>query len=270
MNIVLSKKEDPAWLESSRLPKIAGTVILLQGDDPSYRISVPAPLLVACSPLVRNILSFDHLPPAFNTPIISIPSASVDILECVGEMMVSQTAIMDNFRLGGVREVFKMIGIGDLRDSENVDSDFGKSNVDTVEQEDKHSVKLEIIVKLEDTDFLHARHGQTGEGELASLSSFGLDQSYQSREVNPRFLIKKQLPIRNVKLKQAVNLNANCLEKTAVKEGKKTDKCPHCDKTLCHTSLKRHVLTVHKQLKKTCAECGKKVANLSKHRKHCA
>ena len=95
---MLQLKKDPAWFKS--FPFNAGTVILLQGDDPDCQVSVPAALLIAISPLVRNILSAGHLPPAFSTPAISFPSVSVDILETVGEMLVSGNASMDMTRVG--------------------------------------------------------------------------------------------------------------------------------------------------------------------------
>ena len=95
------------------MPLYAEPVIMLQGDDPDCHVSFPVPLLVAISPLVRNILSDDHLPPAFSTPVISIPSLSVDILESVREILVSGMASMDMTRLCGVRELFRMIGIED-------------------------------------------------------------------------------------------------------------------------------------------------------------
>ena len=104
-------KKYPAWLKS--VPLYAEPVIMLQGDDPDCHVSFPVPLLVAISPLVRNILSDDHLPPAFSTPVISIPSLSVDILESVREILVSGMASMDMTRLCGVRELFRMIGIED-------------------------------------------------------------------------------------------------------------------------------------------------------------
>ena len=60
---------------------------------------------------MRHIISADHLPSAFSTPVISIPSASLDILESVGKLMISGLASVDMARQCGVREVLKMMGI---------------------------------------------------------------------------------------------------------------------------------------------------------------
>ena len=88
MSALLHLNRDPSWPKS--LPRqTAGSVILLQGDASDSQVSVPAALLLASSSLVRNILSDGHLPPAYSTPVISISSVSADILECVGEMLVS-------------------------------------------------------------------------------------------------------------------------------------------------------------------------------------
>ena len=150
MSNVLKLKRDPAWFKS--LPLIADTMIFLQGDVPDRQVPVPAALLVAISPLVRNILSNGHLPPAFSTPIISIPSVSLDTLESVGEMLVSGMVMVDKSRIWKVRKLFKMMGIvfqtEREEDFENEDAVIDKVKENTKDKQDA----LENLVNTKSED----------------------------------------------------------------------------------------------------------------------
>ena len=208
------KREDPAWLKSIQF--IGETVILLQGDDPDSRVSVSAALLVAISPLVRNILANGHLPPSFSTPVISFPSVSVDILERVGEMLVSEMASMDMNRLCGVREVFDIMGIEDwmvIQGESNFDKDNNNTWRDLVQEKtvddldvfencvtiksedcikeggiDFEDATLDIVVKLENE--INLENSVFSRGQ-SSQSGLELEKSEDENCENPVFLLKQ-------------------------------------------------------------------------------
>jgi len=148
MSQVLHLKRDPAWLSSSS-PLDFDSAILLQGDAQDGQVSVPAALLVASSPLVRNILSAGHLPPSFSTPIISIPSVSVDVLVSVVEMLVLRMASMDRTKLSKVRAVFEMMGI-DIKTEIVLDNLVSVVHENCIQagQMESENVNLEVVKKV--------------------------------------------------------------------------------------------------------------------------
>ena len=82
-------KRDAVWLESLPMSDTSGTIVLLSGDG--CQVVVPAVLLLAASPLVRNMLT-DHLPPIYSPIFLSLPAVTGDVLQVVGEILSSGTA----------------------------------------------------------------------------------------------------------------------------------------------------------------------------------
>jgi len=104
-------KQDVVWIESLPLSEPSDRIILLGGDG--GQVAVPGVLLLAVSPLARNILC-DHLPPPYSPIVISIPAVTGDVLQVVGDILATGTAagvteeIMDK-----VEEVFKALELLD-------------------------------------------------------------------------------------------------------------------------------------------------------------
>ena len=102
-------RRDAVWLESLHTADHAVTLLLLGGDG--HQVAVPAPLLLAASPLVRNILT-DHLPPAYSQCFLSLPSATEDVLEVVRDILATGVAAgAHKDRIDEVRQVFDMLGV---------------------------------------------------------------------------------------------------------------------------------------------------------------
>ena len=90
---VLSR--DPDWLESLTDRNTSCVIRLLGGDG--VQVEIPATLLLATSPLVRNILSdSNHLHPVYSLPVISIPSVTGAGLETAGEVLATGVAWVNN------------------------------------------------------------------------------------------------------------------------------------------------------------------------------
>eukprot|EP00092_Neocalanus_flemingeri_P014331 GFUD01015455.1.p1 GENE.GFUD01015455.1~~GFUD01015455.1.p1 ORF type:complete len:466 (+),score=101.55 GFUD01015455.1:44-1441(+) len=102
-------KRDPVWLESLTLSNTSSVVKLLSSDG--CKITVPAALLLATSPLVRAVLSADHCPPAYIEPVISLPSVTGDVLKVVQRILATGIGIVSPERQIEVKEAFKMLRI---------------------------------------------------------------------------------------------------------------------------------------------------------------
>jgi len=114
MSLIFKVDGDPFWLEP-QASSYAETVIRLRGDGadvPGHPVDVPAVLLLAVSPLLRSILSADHLPPAYQQPAISLPSVTCQALQTVRELFVSGEVSVDkSTNVTEIQSVFKMLGI---------------------------------------------------------------------------------------------------------------------------------------------------------------
>ena len=158
MNYIL--KHDLVWLGS--LPRVAdpsATVLLIGGNG--HQIAVPVPLLLAASPLVRNILT-DHLPPAYSPCCFSIPTASGDVLQLVGDILTTGTAADkhdENIEI--IKQVLGMLGIEaslDVCSFENKNAgcplDGIVEVIDNIVVSESHEeeIKLEVTVTLEEKD----------------------------------------------------------------------------------------------------------------------
>jgi len=268
---MLNLKKDPAWF-SSLLPLPSEVVILLQGDGPERQVSVPAALLVASSPLVRNILSVGHLPPAFSIPVICIPSVSADILVGVVEMLVLGTISMDRTGCCQVMEVFKMMGIAFETEvtknnlnmkildnvSEEVDNpDCLEKLVGVVPEEwfqdgqiNSENVKLEINVKLE-KDLQ----------ECPSPDLMPIDQA--ERQLN---LSKKETRginrekgkdiMKKIKRQKNMAVSSNVDQEKDLMVATKQS-CPQCGKMISIQNMNKHIMRMHVKETEQCPHCDK-------------
>ena len=88
MNLIL--KRDPVRLQCLPAPDASAALILLLGGD-GQQVAVPAPLLLAASPLVKSILT-GHLPPAYSPCCLSLPATTVDVLQVFGDIIATGAA----------------------------------------------------------------------------------------------------------------------------------------------------------------------------------
>jgi len=166
MSSIFKLRRDPNWVKYGHLH--TGSVILLYGDDPNCQVSVsvPVPILVACSPLVRNIImDADHLPPSLSKTTISFPSFSSEILDYFREMLVSGTACMDMASLSGVREVFKMLEIEGWLSIET----------DCVPQSSEDLVEFDILKKMKTENCCYG-------GQIESVSENDIEMQAEAKE----------------------------------------------------------------------------------------
>jgi len=106
---VLKRDREAVWLESLPTSDASG-VILLLGEN-SSTVAVPTALLLAASPLVRKILSVtDHLPPVYSPVYLSLPAATLGVLEVVRDILVKgATAFVTEEQVREVRQIFQML-----------------------------------------------------------------------------------------------------------------------------------------------------------------
>ena len=107
MNLIL--KRDPVWLGCLPSPNASPTLLLLGGD--SQQVAVPAPLLLAVSPLVRSILAH-LLPPAYSPCILSIPTVTEEVLHVMVDILATGAAGGEHMdKIEDVGTVFEMLGV---------------------------------------------------------------------------------------------------------------------------------------------------------------
>jgi len=158
MNVIF--KRDPVWLESLPNPHASPTLLLLLGGD-GQQVAVPAPVLLAASPLVRSILT-DLLPPAYGPCFLSLPAVTGEVLCVVVDILTTGEVVVgeceDNIE--EVKEVFGMLGVDALLVSCHVESvPVGQVldrelKVENSEETDfslneENKIKFEVIVKIE-------------------------------------------------------------------------------------------------------------------------
>ena len=107
MNLIL--KRDPVWLECLPTPDVSANLLLLGGDG--QQVVVPAPLLLAASPVVRSILTY-HLPPAYSPCCLSLPAVTGDVLQVFGDILATGAAAgTHEDKIEEVMQVFEMLGV---------------------------------------------------------------------------------------------------------------------------------------------------------------
>jgi len=158
MNLIL--KRDPVWLESLPSPNASPTLLLLGGDG--QQVAVPAPLVLAASPLVRSILT-DLPPPAYSPCLLSIPGVTEEVLHVVVAILATGAAGGEHRdKIENVRQVFEMLGIEVSVSLVNCPVDSGQAGwpldrsvkVENVEGSDisldEKNIKVEAILKTEE------------------------------------------------------------------------------------------------------------------------
>ena len=158
MNLIL--KNDPVWLGSLPTPDDCTTLVLIGGDG--HQVAVPAPLLLAVSPLVRSILT-GLLPPVYCPCFLSFP-ATGDVLQVVKDILTTGTVAGDNVEeVEEVRQVLGMLEVEALIVSYQFESiQVGQVFERFIKEEHSievpdislgdEEVKIEIIVKIEDNE----------------------------------------------------------------------------------------------------------------------
>jgi hypothetical protein len=195
MNQIL--KRDPVWLGSLPAPDVSTTLVLIGGDG--HQVSVPAPLLlIAVSPLVRNILT-DLLPPAYCPCFLSLPTSG-EVLQIVRDILTTGTVAGDHVEeVEEVRQVLGMLGVEAMivnyqLESIQVSQVLGRDIKEEVSTEGPdislgdEKVKMEVIVKIEDKENtnIEADHGSDTFGHslkpknVATKSSLNLKSHYNS------------------------------------------------------------------------------------------
>jgi len=167
-----------AWLESLPTCNAKPNILLLSGDG--QQVPVPAPLLLAASPLVRSILT-GLLPPAYSQCIISLPSATGDMLLVFADILTKGIVAADNSDIvGELKQIMRMLGIeASLVSpwSEEVDTTHmcevgeGEESTQELSATNLHEdiVQYEIIVKLEEKE---TDSGLDCDGSNSSEDSF--------------------------------------------------------------------------------------------------
>jgi len=109
MTIILKQDAGPVWLGSLPSPPASPTLLLLGGNG--QQVAVPAPLILAVSPLVRSIF-IDLLPPAFAPCILSLPDVTSKVLHVVVDILDTGELVGEHEDdIEEVRKVFKMLGV---------------------------------------------------------------------------------------------------------------------------------------------------------------
>jgi len=287
MNFIL--KRDPVWLASLPSHNASPSLLLLGGDG--QQVAVPAPLLLAVSPLVRSILT-DLLPPAYSPCFLSLPAVTEDILHVMVDILATGSAGGEHMdKIEDVRQVCGMLGVEVSLVSCQVDSRQAKPEFDrsfTVEDSseagidfplDEKNIKLEVIVKTEDKNADDEKSRATRKGFYQQIlakkcpkipcnfcpQEFTLkrnlmrhiksahDQIRMSCKLCPqKFTQKSSLVIHIKSVHDQIKFNCQlCPQKFSQKQG-----------------LVRHIKSVHERIKFPCNLCSQKFTqkrNLVKH-----
>ena len=232
-------KRDLVWLGSFPLNADPSATVLLIGEN-GHQVAVSASLLLAASPLVRNILT-DHLPPACSPCCFSIPAASGDVLQLVWDIMTTGKATGDHGeRIEEVKQVFKSLGVeasivcgspgkkstDPLLDRKMEVEDFMGVSEESVQEE---KVKLEVIVKLEEKYISKLNHDDNPDG-FQGLTSVKIPASKSC-------LCGRKKP------------------KTAFVDKKIKIPCNLCSREFTVYGLKKHHASVHSKKTILCTLC---------------
>jgi len=235
MNLIL--KHAPVWLGSVHPPDGRATLVLMGGDG--HQVAVPAPLLLAVSPLVRSILR-DLLPPPYCPCFLSLP-ATGEVLEVVRDILTTGKVAGHHVNeVEEVRQVLGILGVEAMIVSYQIESiqvgqvferdvkeDFSTDGPHNSLVEEK--VKMEVIVKVEDRENI-----VEADEELNKLG--------QS--------LKSNICPQTLKLKQTLSQHVKSIN------GEGEIACNLCSKTFTQKgNLVTHVNSVHEQIKIKCNLC---------------
>ena len=143
-------KRDPVWLDSLPLSCVNEALAILIGDN-GCQVPVSAAILLAASPLVRSI--FSDLPPAFCPIVLSVPTATRDVLEALVEILSkgSRSAMLNSAKILNIKEMLAVLQVESVLSI--LDSDFiiagVKDENTTVNREVDVEIKNECAIKIE-------------------------------------------------------------------------------------------------------------------------
>jgi len=291
MDLIL--KRDPVWLQFLPTPDACATLLLLLGGN-GQQVVVPAPLLLAASPVVRSILS-DHLPPAYSLCCISLPATTGDVLQVFGDILATGTAAGGHEnKIEEVQQVFEMLGVDawitrchleNIQLGQVLERDINLECFDEVSGtnlDEGNISQSEVVVKQEET-VVQVVSQQCPEN-LTKKSPMNLEQSHTKEIPNnlctQKFIQKSSLKNRkdsvHKKLENTYNhCTHNFYDKTNLKRDinsvhKKIEfSCNHCTHRFSDiSSLKRHIDLVHKKTEFPCNHCTHKSSDISNLKKH--
>ena len=285
MNLIL--KHDPVWLGSLPSPDASTSLVLLGVDG--HQVAVPAPLLLAVSPLVRNILS-DLLPPAYCPCFLSIP-ATGEVLQVVMDILTTGTVAGDH--VDEVRQVLGMLGVEALIVSYQLESiqvgqvlqrDF-KEELSTEGPDiglENKKIKMEVIVKLvneESTNIETEKESKTFKHSLKP-KNFTLNKNTNSCTLCSKKFASRSLLKSHIEFVHCMEISCSfCPQKFTLtqtlrrhiksKHGKSENSCRLCSKKFTQKgNLEMHIKSVHDQIKFQCNLCPQKFTrkgNLATH-----
>jgi len=278
------KLEDPSWVElltNLENADMMSEVHLRGGNRRSgYQVAVPAILLVAVSPLARNILVNIHAP-QYQPPVIIVPSISCEALQKMVEIIHTGTGSVTVSMLGEIQDIFQMFGIeGGLvcsdpksscadkaaekemgidnyqLDNKTEDTDLNENltlvkSSDLLKEEYVETVDLKIVVKVEDGDF---------PGHQIQNSDPSVEEVLKKKALNDDTQILKSNNLRSfcgICGKDFIDLFHHI--KTVHEKIDKKEKhyCQVCKKFISCHNYTRHVKESHLKIRTPCPMCGK-------------
>jgi len=277
MNVAL--KRDPVWLGSLPSPPASPTLLLLGGDG--QQVGVPAPLLLAVSPLLRSIL-IDLIPPAYGPCFLSLPDVSSKVLHVVVDILDTGEVVgeLEN-EIEEVRQVFRILGIEASLVSYHTDSikvdqvlDRGIKE-ENVSEENTFEVKEEKIEDAEREDF-PMKSKIVSHSELVSVrqkarpfyggsiadAGSGKEKVDIYKKFSNRYFTGDEFSSSESESEKE-ELTSN----ETIGENQKGSSVPNQVKFPCHLcslkfkfkySLKRHIKAIHEQFRIPCHLCPSK------------
>jgi len=282
--MILILKRDAVWLGSLPSPH-AGPTLLLLGRD-GQQVAVPAPLLLAASPLVRSILT-GHLPPAYGPCFLSLPSVTEEVLHVVVDILTTGEVVVEHEdNIEKVKVVFCMLGIDAFLVSCHVESiQVGQMLEKDIKAEncregtdfsldEENIIKFEVIVKTEDkvkTDVEESKmlglspcpkssivHHKSGiPCKLCSKSVVLLRRTYVR---HPKTVLSEtEFPCHLCPRKFTRKQDLENYIKSLCVHSKKEITCDICSQKFTRRyHLVRHIKSIHEQIKIACNLCPKK------------
>ena len=272
MTFKLKLHEYPAWVESLTNLEYSNMMseVYLKGGSGS-QVSVPAILLVAVSPLARDILTTDQAP-QYHTPVITVPSISGEALQKMVDILVTGEGSVSVQWFGEIQDVFKTFGIegglicsqpqsrcADMTTGKDMemdnyhiydkteDIDFNKNfallkSMDHLKEESVETKNLEVIVKIEASN-LPDHKTENSENQEPNDDT-------QVFKLNNRSICG----ICHKDFKDLFHHVKTVHERTGRKE---KIPCPDCKKYISYHNFSRHIRESHQQIKTPCPVCGK-------------
>jgi len=258
-------KQDPVWLATLPVGVTSAPIILLGKDE--CQVAVPAPLLLAASPLLRRVLA-DLLPPAFSPCFVSIAVTEYVLKQVAGILSSGSVACEQEGEVEEVKQVLVMLGI----ESSLVSCDKYEDVLDkNIKVEDESEIEIEMEITDNTQDITITTNALKKENTL----NFNINNTFVKYD---NFMIKEERDSDNED-KRTVSFNRTAEYENAQKLTDESSFSQHmkgvhndievgCN--LCPLKFKRsdwriHVMTVHN---KTCHICTKQFKKKSRLKEH--